>query len=227
MAVNATIETNIEDYSIGMHDTRWAVLETIKSQGRATVASIAEAQDMTNIAVRHHLTSLQSEGLIQAEIERHHVGRPRHVYTLTEAAQRYFPNKYHVLVDRLMEELKATMPPEQVEAMIDRMAANVAAKYGYQASSPRGTFEERMRQLVEIMGEEGFMTAAQRIDDTTMLTQLNCPYMYVGQRHPEVCRIDQTIMKSVLGVDVKQTSCVLHGDHNCTFSVEENNKKSV
>ncbi|HVO41841.1 MAG TPA: methanogen output domain 1-containing protein, partial [Aggregatilineales bacterium] len=67
----------------------------------------------------------------------------------------------------------------------------------------------------------GFMTAVKQIDNNTLLTQLNCPYMYVGQHHPEVCRIDQAIMKSVLGVDVKQTSCVLHGDPSCTFSISE------
>ncbi|HVO41471.1 MAG TPA: winged helix-turn-helix transcriptional regulator, partial [Aggregatilineales bacterium] len=115
-----------------MHDTRRAVLDTIKTQGRATVVSLAEALNLTPIAVRHHLTSLESEGLVGVEVERHHVGRPRHIYTLTEAAQHYYPNKYHVLVDRLLSELKTTLSVAQVESMIDRMAADVAAKYGHQ-----------------------------------------------------------------------------------------------
>jgi predicted ArsR family transcriptional regulator len=203
-----------------MHDTRQAVLQTIKTQGRATVASLAEALSLTTIAVRHHLTGLQGEGLVQVELERQHVGRPRHIYTLTEAAQRYFPNQYHVLVDRLLSELKATLGPSQVEMMIDRLAANVAAKYGHQGT--RGeTMEARVEHLITVMGEEGFMTAVEKIDDKTLVTQLNCPYMFLGQTHPEVCRIDQAIMETVLGVDVQQTSCVLHGDHNCTFSLKD------
>jgi len=55
-----------------------------------------------------------------------------------------------------------------------------------------------------------------------ILTELNCPYQYVGQRHPEVCRIDKTLMQNVLGQEVEQTSCVLHGDTCCTFSVKVN-----
>ena len=201
-----------------MHDTRFAVLETIRSQGNATVASIADALGISAISIRHHLTSLQGEGLVKVELERHQVGRPRHVYSLTEAAQRYFPTKYHVLVERLLDELKATLAPEQVEGIIDKLATNVAARYD--RAHVEGTLEDRLQHLVEILGEEGFIAAIQRTDNMTVLTELSCPYVYVGQRHPEVCRIDHTIIRSILGVDVEQTSCVLHGDRSCTFSVK-------
>ena len=202
-----------------MHDTRLQVLETIKSQRQATVASLAEALELSPISIRHHLTSLQAEGLIQIEIARQGVGRPHHIYSLTEAAQRYFPNKYHVLAERLLSELKATLPPDQVARIIDGLAANAAARYG---SMPlHGSLEKRLRHLVEILGEEGFKAAFQRVDNKTVLTELNCPYIYVGQRHPEVCRIDHALIESVLGVDVEHTSCVLHGDRACTFSVED------
>jgi len=208
-----------------MHDTRWSVLEAIKSQGQATVNSLAEQLGVTAISIRHHLNSLQGEGLIKIEMERQGVGRPKHIYTLTEAAQRYFPNKYHILVDRLLDELKAKLPAEQVELIISSMAANVAARYG--ADQPtRGTLEERLHHLVDILGEEGFMAAVERVDEKIVLTQINCPYVYIGQRHPEVCRIDHTLMESVLGVDVHQTSCVLHGDRSCTFSVSEESKRA-
>ncbi len=54
-----------------MHDTRLHVLEAIKSQRQATVASLAETLGISPISVRHHLSSLEAEGLIQIEIERH------------------------------------------------------------------------------------------------------------------------------------------------------------
>ncbi len=207
-----------------MHDTRWAVLELIKAQGQASVASLAEALDVSPITIRHHLGTLQGEGLIKVEAERLHVGRPKHLYSVTEAAQRYFPNKYHVLVDRLLDELKSKLPPSQVEAIIDGMAASVAARYNTQRVD--GTIEERLQHLVEVLGEEGFMAAVSRVDGNTVLTELNCPYLYVGQRHPEVCRIDQTLIRQVLGADVEQTSCVLNGDASCVFSVKDHSAKA-
>ncbi len=174
---------------------------------------------MTAISIRHHLNSLLGEGLIKVEVERKSVGRPRHIYTLTQQAQRYFPNNYHVLVGRLLDEMKVTCSPEQIETIINNIAANVTAQYGKPQQGE--TLEQRLQHLVEILGAEGFMAAIQRIDNGTVLAELNCPYIYIGQRHPEVCKIDHTIMRSVLGVDVQQTACVLNGDRSCTFKVED------
>lgn len=202
-----------------MQETRWAVLEMIRTQTNATVASLADALNVAPITIRHHLGMLQADGLVTVESVREGVGRPKHIYRVTEAAQRYFPNKYHTLVEGLLDELKQRLPPEQVELIIDGMAANVAAKYN--TARITGTLEERLHSLVAILGEEGFMAQVQRIDGAIVLTELNCPYVYVGQRHPEVCRIDRALMKNVLGTEVEQTSCVLNGDTRCTFSVKE------
>jgi predicted ArsR family transcriptional regulator len=207
-----------------MHDTRWSVLEAIKSQGHATVNSLAEQLGVTAISIRHHLNSLEGEGLIKVEMERQGVGRPKHIYKLTQAAQRYFPNNYHILVERLLDELKAKLPAEQVELIISSMAANVAARYGADQQKG-GTLENRLQHLVDILGAEGFMAAVDRVDEQIVLTQINCPYVYLGQRHPEVCLIDHTLMEKVLGVDVHQTSCVLNGDRACTFNVANESKR--
>jgi predicted ArsR family transcriptional regulator len=204
---------------IPMRDTRLAVLESIQHQGGATVASLAEELGISPISVRHHLTTLQAEGMVQVELQRQSVGRPRHVYRLSEAAQGYLPNSYHVLAERLLDELKACMSAEQVTGIIDRMAANMAARYG--SLDVTGSLEARLQKLVAILGEEGFRAAVRRVDGVTVLAELNCPYVYVGQRHPEVCRIDHTIIQSVLGRDVERTSCVLNGDRLCTFSVAD------
>lgn len=202
-----------------MGDTRRAVLDYIRDHGQVTVAELAQVLGISMISIRHHLTGLLAEGLVKVDLQRQTVGRPKHVYLLTEAAERYFPNTYHVLAERLLDELKATLSPQQVKAIIDRLATNIVSRYG--GIRVHSTLEERLRQLVNILGDEGFRAAVRRVDDTRVLTELNCPYMYVGQRHPEVCGIDHTIIQSLLGMDVQRTSCVLNGDRSCTFSIEE------
>ncbi len=203
-----------------MHDTRHAVIALIRTQRQATVASLAEALDVSPITIRHHLAMLQGEGLINVVAERHHVGRPKHIYTLTEAAQRYFPNQYHVLTERLLDELKARLPADQVALIIDSLAAGVAARYNI--GRVDGTLEDRLHNLVEVLGTEGFMAEIKRVDGALVLTEMNCPYMYIGQRHPEVCRIDRTLIEEMLDdVEVEQTSCILHGAPSCVFNLKE------
>src|SRR5579859_4636834 len=150
-----------------MHDTRWTVLELIRTQGHATIVSLAEALGVTPITIRHHLANLQSEGLITVEVERQHVGRPKHIYKLTAAAQRYFPNQYHALAEGLLDSLKSQLPPGQVEAIIDNVAAGIAGRYG--TPKANGTLEDRLQQLVEALGEEGFMAEVRRVDGSLVL----------------------------------------------------------
>lgn len=204
-----------------MGDTRLTILSTIREQGTASVADLAAALGISPISVRHHLVSLQAEGLVSVALQRQSVGRPKHIYQLTPAADRYFPvsKRYHHLADRLLDELKASLSPEQLSAILDRMAASIAARYGGIATS--GTLPERLQKLVEILGEEGFRAMVHRVDETTLLAQVNCPYVSVGQRHPEICQIDQTIIRSILGQDVQRTACVLEGARVCTYSVQE------
>jgi predicted ArsR family transcriptional regulator len=52
---------------------------------------LAKAVEINSISVRHHLTNLLAEGLIQAQKKRHGVGRPRLVYSLTETGVEKFP----------------------------------------------------------------------------------------------------------------------------------------
>lgn len=202
-----------------MNDTRRAVMEHLRLRGSATVNDLAQALSVSLISVRHHLSGLQAEGIVRVELQRQQVGRPRHVYCLTERAEQYFPQQYHVLVSRLLDELKASLPAEQVEAIMARMAANVAARYGG-ANAAVDTLEMRLQRLVEVLGAEGFMAEVQQVGDNLILTATTCPYTVIGQRHPEICQIDQQLIRAVLGADVEQTACVLHGDRACAFSVQ-------
>lgn len=202
-----------------MRDTRLAVLHAIRAQGQATVASLAATLGISPISVRHHLTGLQAEGLLKVTLERQAIGRPKHVYSLTEAAERYFPIAYHTLAERLLNELKDSLTAEQIEAIVDRMAANVAARYG--ALQLSGSLEERLQKLVDTLGEEGFRAAVRRVENGALQAELSCPYLFVGQRQPEACRIERVVMRTALGRNVQRTACVLNGDRLCIFSVAE------
>ena len=59
--------------------------------------------------MRHHLTSLRTEGLATAEEERNGVGRPRLVHFLIEKVLERFTTGYLRLTDRLLDQLKVAM----------------------------------------------------------------------------------------------------------------------
>src|SRR5258706_3367319 len=93
-----------------MKSTKDRILQTLLRKPKITINELAEAVGINAISVRHHLTNLQMEGLIAADEERHGVGRPRLVYSLTEDGRERFPTKYLRLTTRLLAHMKDSIP---------------------------------------------------------------------------------------------------------------------
>lgn len=200
-----------------MNLTRDQVLNAIKARGQATIVELAEALSISSVSVRHHLSALQAQGLIQAAEVRQGVGRPHHVYSLTATALERFPTKYMRLSERLLDELKSALPRETIEAMFSRMAQDAVAEYA--AKLEGKPLEEKMDGLVEILGTEGFMAQWNKTGESLLVTEYNCPYLRLGQRHPEVCAMDEAMMREVLQANVEKTTCVLDGAERCVFVI--------
>jgi DeoR family suf operon transcriptional repressor len=155
-----------------MRGTRQLILETLKEYGRATVSGLAGAVGVKEVTVRHHLNALQANGLVCVEAERQPVGRPRHVFSLTEAGQSLFPQKYHLLAERMLDQLKASMPPETVEVFLQQLATQMADEV--RAEIERLPIEKQLARVVEVLSREGFMAQWKREGDTLRLTEHQC-----------------------------------------------------
>ena len=202
-----------------MQSTRWEIIHYLKKRGQASVKELAEATGLTPMTIRHHLTILESEGLVTSQKERCGVGRPRNVYCLTDKARDLFPQRYHELAARLLEGLKKSGAGEQVEQVLKAMASEMARDYVAEVQGK--SFEERLDILVEILRREGFLASWEKDEETYVLTEYSCPYYLIGQDHPEICQVDRQIISTILARPVKRRTCMLYGDNTCTFDVVE------
>jgi DeoR family transcriptional regulator, suf operon transcriptional repressor len=161
---------------------------------------------------------LQAEGSVTAVAERHGVGRPRLLYSLTEAGLERFPTKYLALTNRLLSEIKGRLPQGIVEQLFRDMAANMASELSSQIDGL--PIEKRVDRLLQLLSEQGFEARAELDPQGDYrVTELNCPYYRISLRHPEVCTIDAAIISQALAASVHRQSCILTGDKTCTFSV--------
>jgi len=204
----------LDDHS---KSTRQRVLQTLLSRQRCTINELAEAVNINPISVRHHITRLEAEGLVNSEEERHGVGRPRRLYFLTEDGQERFPSRYLRFTIRLLEQLKGTMPEAMVTLLFRQMAEDVASEYEAKISGLN--MEERLNLVAQLLSSEGFTVEWEQKGNEYHIREISCPYYHIGQSHPEVCSVDQTLISTMLSVPAEKVKCVLNGDTYCTYVV--------
>jgi predicted ArsR family transcriptional regulator len=199
------------------HSTRDLILRTLRARAKCTVKELADAARISPVSVRHHLSNLQAEGLVEVEEIRHGVGRPRQLFSLSDRALELFPTRYFQLTTRLLGEIKDTLPPDKVEAIFSGVAAAMARDYGEQFGDL--PLEERLSRLVESLSQEGFDAEMEIEGDRLIIRELSCPYFRIGREHPEVCMVDQNFIATALSLPVEKVTCLLNGATHCTFSV--------
>ncbi|MDT8304504.1 MAG: DeoR family transcriptional regulator [Anaerolineae bacterium] len=200
--------------------TREIILRTIRQRYQATVNELAEAADVSPVTVRHHLNALQADSLLELESVRRKVGRPYHVYSLSEKGLELFPKRYASLSMRLLEELKHQFPPEVVQDIFHGVVEGIIEEHREAFESL--TFEGRLRYLVDLLAEEGFLARWEKRDGRYHLVEYSCPYRSLGDEHAEVCSLDRDLIVAVLNTEVTQHSCMLSGDNACEFSFVPN-----
>jgi DeoR family suf operon transcriptional repressor len=201
--------------------TRQKVLQTLLKNHRCTIIELADAVDINPISVRHHIAKLQAEGLVSSEDERHGVGRPRQIFFLTESGLEVFPTRYLRLTIRLLEQLKENLPQKMVDQLFSQMAADLVAEYATTAKEQGMTIEERLELVNDLLKDEGFDLEWEKKDNQYFIREISCPYLRVGQNHPEVCVIDQTLISTVLDLPTEKVKCILDGDNQCTYVVPD------
>ena len=200
--------------------TRERVLQTLLLRERCTINELAEAVAINPISVRHHINKLQVDRLVGSAEERHGVGRPRRQYFLTEEGRERFPTRYLRLTLRLLDQLKGTLPQPMVSRLFAQMAENLVADYENELDGL--PIEERLNLITHLLTGEGFTVDWVKQGDTYQIRESNCPYFHIGQNHPEVCSVDQTLISTVLSVPAEKIKCMLQGDNNCTYTVPVN-----
>lgn len=200
-----------------LKSTRERILMTLLTSPRSTVESLAKAVGINAISVRHHLNNLQAGGLVVAEEERHGIGRPRLVYSLSEKGGELFPTSYLRLMNHLLTQMKRTFSKPAVDRLFNAIAEAMLDAHSAQVASL--SLEDRLNLAQQILQQEGFTVRWENAGGQYLLHEISCPYYQIGQNHPEVCQLDQKLIGNILAAPVRKVNCVLNGDVHCTYEV--------
>jgi len=200
-----------------MKSTREKILHTLLSFPGSTINDLADAVGINGISIRHHLTSLEAEDLVISSEERHGVGRPRLIYSLTDKGVEKFPTSYLRLTKRLIGTLKDKMSEEEVESLFGEIGIEIAQAHKDDLDGK--PIEARIETLKQLLTREGFIIEYEKGNDSYEISSLSCPYYQVGIDYPEICNLDMHLISEFLSAHVKKVTCILEGDERCTYQV--------
>ncbi len=200
-----------------MKSTRDRIIQTLLNHPKSTINELAGSVGINGISVRHHLNSLLAEGLVMVEEVRHGVGRPRQVYSLSEKGLERFPTRYLQLTNRLLDQIKESLPGPVVSHLFQQIATEMAASSAQKVKEM--SIEQKLDAIKEMLANEGFSVEWELQGDEYRINEITCPYYHIGQAHPEVCTVDQALISTVLSIPAEKVNCVLNGDAHCTYVI--------
>ncbi len=203
------------------NNTRNRVLRSLLLNQKRTVNELAEAVDINPISVRHHVTKLEAEGLILTEEERHGVGRPRLVFSLTPKGMEQFPQRYLQLTLRLLEQLKSSLPEKVLGNIFKEVAEGIVEDLTHDINLEDLDLKERLELLQEVLTTEGFMVDIQEEEGNFYIVEASCPYHHVGEDYPEICVVDQELIAHFVSTTPKRVECILDGDKQCKYLIRD------
>ena len=129
----------------------------------------------------------------------------------------HFPHRYLTLSIRLLEQLKGTLSSGTVKKLFKEIATEMVNDHTAQIDLSKLSLEERIDLISKLLQNEGFTIEVETKDNGFQIKETSCPYKHVGEEHPEICLVDETIIEKVLAVDIQKTHCVLNGDTYCAY----------
>ena len=192
-----------------------------------TVDELAARLELTDNAVRAHLTTLERDGLVrQSGVRRSGgVGKPAVAYDLTPEAERLFPRPYAAALDGVLTALGERLEPAQVEAILRESGRRLAAQSGASPDTPSGAphataqrapqssqpLRPRLEAAADALNQLGGLAEVEERDGELNVCGYSCVLEALTPTHPEVCRLAAAFVSEVAGTPLRDC-CAHDGD---------------
>lgn len=202
-----------------LETTRGRVVALIR-RGPRTVEELAQALDLTDNAIRSHLSALERDGLVrQGGLRRTPgAGKPATLYEIDPEAEPLFSRAYAPVLGALVEEIAEQLPADRRDALMRGLGRRLAAAV---ARVPRGNLAARVRSAAELLNSLGGAAEIERKKGALVIRGCGgCPLSAATAHRPEICRALETLLTEYIGARVAE--CCERGERpRCHFEVRD------
>jgi len=191
-----------------MTTARQKVLSYLNKMRSASAREISRSLKMSTANVRHHLRVLASDGRLEVISARGRDGRgrPEKIYSIPRAA---LGDNLSGLSEALLVEAGSAV---RVEVLARRLAGESNLK-----SEPAA---KRLSLLVEKLNQMKYHSRWEAGPEGPRVIFSHCPYAAIIEKHPELCRMDEALLKELMGQSAEQlTKIGRDGSLVCLFAM--------
>jgi predicted ArsR family transcriptional regulator len=200
--------------------TRGRIVTALRRRHSASAVDLAGEFGLSTNAVRQQLLTLERDGYVVERAVRRGPTKPTLEYSLTSSAETLFPQRYDLMLNAVLRQVKDKFGAAGLETVMDGMGKRAVEKYRARmtASDAKG----RATELAAALREEGVEADVIELDGVVELREHNCPYTKTVSEHPEVCSIIHTVLHDTVGSGSKQVESIATGGETCRFEIKAN-----
>jgi predicted ArsR family transcriptional regulator len=197
--------------------TRGRIVAALRRRHSASAVDLASEFGLSANAVRQQLVYLERDGFVEERPVKRGPTKPTLQYSLTAAADTLFPQRYDLLLNAVLREVRETGGEGAIRSIFAGMGRRAATKYGAQmkGKDTRG----RVLELAEILRSNGVDAEVVETDGGVELREHNCPYARTVADHPEICRVIHTVLDETVATGAQQVESLATGGRACRFEI--------
>ena len=200
--------------------TALRLLRALKLRGPCATSRLSRLLHITLPGVRQQLRRLQEQGLVVSGKSHKGVGRPEHLWSLTEAGHATFPRREGELLVQVLEVLRNQAGEAGMRAVVERCYRMTEVRYRRALADAQAP-SQRMQRLCALLEADEYMPVLNRIDEPTWsLAKHHCPIYSAVKVAPVCCDCELGVLRRLLpeaSVELKGT--MRDGGQSCLFRI--------
>lgn len=195
--------------------TRGKVVELLRRKS-ASVSDLAGELDLTDNAVRAHLTTLERDGLIEQSGSRSSARRPETLYSLSRSAENLFPKSYHALLNSLMDVLEEDHSPEEIRNILKSVGRRMVGDKLDELRSE--DLPARIGVAAALVEDIGGLAEIHETPESYTIQGFSCPFGAAVCHNRDVCVVIESMLATLTGERVLE-QCDHSDRPRCNFSI--------
>lgn len=198
------------------------IIELIKRRGTLSIDEAVEQMELAKTTLREHFLQLERDGYVERDYVRSGPGRPSLQYQLSPKGNSIFPSSESKLIRNIIKYLKSKGNEQLVEEFFEdfwnqRLEEAQERINESSADNP----ESKVKVLMQMLDEEGFMPEFKMDQNSEKLTvkECNCPFSEVIKETRLPCKLEEMFYKKLFSENTERSSYIADGDYSCTYDI--------